>query len=85
MVEQIEELISKLEEQRDSYKKDYHELLADFAKGYLVERAKGYLVGADKQLKITKEWFRKLKESNSPKEINYLEGGKVQYIYKSKM
>lgn len=85
MVERIEQLISKLEAQRDVYKEDYHTSLRDYQKGYLVERAKGYLVGSEKQLKIAKDWYRALKSEGKPKEVNYLAGGKVQYIYESKM
>jgi len=85
MVERIEQLISQLEAQRDAFKEEYHTSLRDYQKGYLVERAKGYLVGAEKQLKITKDWYRKLKSDGKPKEVNYLAGGKIQYIYSSKM
>ena len=85
MVEEIENLIAIQENQVETFKKDYHKLINDFEKGYLVERAKGYLVGAQKQLKLTKDWFRELKKQNSPKEINYLDGGKIEYIYESKL
>jgi len=85
MVERIEQLISQLEAQRDEFKEEYHTAIRDYQKGYLCERAKGYLVGAEKQLQIAKEWYRKLKSENKPKEVNYLSGGKIQYIYSSKM
>jgi len=85
MVEQIEELISILEAQSEEYKRLYHKLLSDRDTWYLIDRAKARFEASKKQVKITKQWYGKLKSLHTPKEVNYLDNGKVQYIYRSKM